>query len=56
MQLLLNHDTINSDATMEHETQHQLSNSYACNNKGFLGSGVLCWVHAEAVSGESKHS
>jgi hypothetical protein len=42
MQLLLNYGTVNNDTTVEHETQCQLSNSYACNNKGILGSGVFC--------------
>lgn len=27
---------------MEHETQNQRSNNYPRNNKGIVGSGVLC--------------
>jgi hypothetical protein len=37
-QILLSYGTINRDATMEHETQRQRSNSYAHNR----GSGAVC--------------
>jgi hypothetical protein len=71
-ELLLNYGTINNDTTIEHETQLQLSNNRgivgsgvfcgcaplvtSCNSGGTVEGGVLCWVHAEAVSGESEHS
>jgi hypothetical protein len=29
-------------------------NRYECNNRGTIGSGVLCWVRAEAISEEPK--
>jgi hypothetical protein len=31
-----------NDATMEHEMSRQRSNSYARNNRGIVGRGVLC--------------
>jgi hypothetical protein len=51
---LLGYGTVNSDATMEHETQRQRGNGYASNNRGIVGNSVLCGsVH---ISRESKHS
>jgi hypothetical protein len=52
---LLDSGTINSDATMKHETPCQRSINYARNKCWrIVGSDVL-WVHAEGLSGESKH-
>jgi hypothetical protein len=39
---LLSYGTVNSDATMEHETRRQRSNSYARKIRGIVRSGVLC--------------
>jgi hypothetical protein len=44
MHLLLGYGTIKSDATMEHETLRQRSNSYSRNNRRTVGSGVFCAV------------
>jgi hypothetical protein len=41
-QILLGYSTINSDAPMEHKTQLQRSDSYVRNNRGIVGSGVVC--------------
>jgi hypothetical protein len=39
---ILGYGTINNDATMEHETPRQRSNSYARNIRGIVKSGVFC--------------
>jgi hypothetical protein len=42
-----------SEVTMEHEAQRQRNSSYACNNAGTVGSGVLC---RSIVTPKSVHS
>jgi hypothetical protein len=33
---------------------HDCSNRHERNNRGTAGGGVLCWVHVEAIPGETK--